>query len=99
MNVTVFVERLGSDRFRAATFHPIPLETEAASREEALSPLRELAARRVGAGELVELDLPVGQESNPWIAHAGIWKDHPDFDEFLQNVAEYRRQVDAAEQP
>ncbi len=26
---------------------------------------------------------------------SGIWKDHPDLDEFIENVAEHRRAVEA----
>ena len=33
----------------------------------------------------------------PWREFAGIWQDNPDFDAFLQNVAELRRQSDEAE--
>jgi hypothetical protein len=39
------------------------------------------------------MNLPDTSATNPWQAFAGIWHDHPDFDAFLQNIAEYRRLV------
>jgi hypothetical protein len=29
--------------------------------------------------------------SNPWIKFAGVWKDHPEFEAFVADIAAYRR--------
>jgi hypothetical protein len=50
-----------------------------------------LARKRLANGEWLQVPLPGPPETNPWVAYAGVWKDHPDFDAFLENVAEYRR--------
>jgi hypothetical protein len=92
MKATVLVEKIGK-KFRASTSQPIPLETEGKSREEAIERLSELAQKRIAGGQLLEITLPRLPETNPWRAYAGIWKDHPDFDAFLENIAEYRRKV------
>ena len=97
MNVTVLLERVDAETYRAITSQPIALETEGSSREEAIQRLRQLVEQRLATGELIEMDIPVAQETNPWIAFAGVWKDHPDFEAFLENVSEHRRQVDATE--
>ena len=58
MTVTALVQRMNQNRYRAATTHPVALEVEAASREEALSDLRALASGWLADTEVVELDLP-----------------------------------------
>ena len=30
------------------------------------------------------MNLPGASATNPWQAFAGIWKDHPEFDAFLE---------------
>ena len=94
MNATVFVEKVGKKKYRATTSQPIPLETEGTSQDQALERLYELAKKRLAAGQLVQMKLPGTPCINPWQAYAGIWKDHPDFDAFVENIAEYRRSVD-----
>jgi len=34
---------------------------------------------------------------SPWKKFAGIWRENPDFDAFLQEIAELRRETDQAE--
>ena len=42
------------------------------------------------------LELDVGSSAEqPWTTLVGTWKDHPDMDEVLENMREYRRQVNA----
>jgi hypothetical protein len=96
MNMTVLVERVDQHKYRASTSHPVAMESEGQSREEAVERLREQAAQRLKAGELFQVSVPGISDSNPWIKYAGAWKDHPDIDAFLENIAEYRRKVDEA---
>jgi len=35
------------------------------------------------------------EQSDPWIKFAGMFKDDPLFDEFVENMAAYRRELDA----
>ena len=44
-------------------------------------------------GELVQILIPGAPDANPWLTYAGIWKDHPDFDAVMENIAEYGRTV------
>ncbi len=34
---------------------------------------------------------------HPWMKFEGVWKDHPEFDQFQQNVADYRQSLDVSE--
>ena len=91
MRVTVLVERLDERRYRASTSHPITMESEGCSRDEAVERLRDQAAQRLNGGELVQVLIPGAPYANPWLTYAGIWKDHPDFDAVMENIAEYSR--------
>ncbi|MFL5240729.1 MAG: hypothetical protein ACJ8FY_01360 [Gemmataceae bacterium] len=91
MKAAVLVEKLGKKKYRASTSQPIALESEGRSPDEAVKRLCTMARKRLTAGEWQDVTLPGPPLTNPWIAYAGIWKDHPDFDQFLKNIAEYRR--------
>ena len=92
MRATVLIEKVGK-KYRASTSQPISLESEGKSGDEALERLLDLAGKRITAGQLLEITLPGTAEVNPWQTFAGIWKNHPDYDAFLKNIAEYRRSV------
>jgi hypothetical protein len=67
-----------------------------ASREEALEKLREALIARTAGVEIVPLE--VGEPEHPWAKWAGMFKDHPNYEEFLAEIEAYRREVDKAEQ-
>ena len=93
VKAAVLVEKLGEKKFRASTSQPIPLESEGRSRKEAIQRLCALARKRFATGQWQHVLLPGPPQPNPWIAYAGIWKDHPDLDDFVKNIDDYRRQV------
>lgn len=99
MTILALVEKTGSKRFRAVMTQPIALEAEGDSREEAIEQLRSLAQQRIsrGEGELVEIDVSAGSQVHPWLRFAGMWKDNSQIDDYIRNITEYRREVDAQE--
>jgi hypothetical protein len=97
VKATVFVEKVGKKKFRATTSQPVPLETVGESQDEALERLYDLAKKKLASGQLFQMNLPDGPATNPWEAFAGVWKDHPEFDAYLENIAEYRRSVNRAD--
>jgi hypothetical protein len=38
------------------------------------------------------------EKPHPWLEFAGIFKDDPSFDQFLQEMENYRQEVDAQEE-
>src|SRR5262245_30361081 len=91
MKTAVLIEKLATKRYRASTAQPIALQTVGRTRDEAVQRLCALARKRLSAGEWLQVSLPGPPQANPWIAYAGIWKDHPDIDDFVKNIAAYRR--------
>lgn len=97
MQLAVLVEHIDEQKYRAETGQPVSLIAEGRTREEAVGRLLELAQQRLSAGEIVHLELSDVADPHPWTPYAGVWKDHPDFDAFLDNIANDRRQLDQAE--
>ncbi|MGE0824348.1 MAG: hypothetical protein AB7G75_14055 [Candidatus Binatia bacterium] len=96
MQLTVFVERIDEQTYRAETAQPVSLATEGHTREEAIERLRVLAHQRLAAGEMLQLDLPEIMEPQPypWVPYAGIWRNHPAIDTLLKGIASARRRQD-----
>jgi hypothetical protein len=93
MQLSVLIEPVPANGYRARCGEPLPLTAEGATPEEALQKLRELVqSRLMGGARLVTLEVPDGD--NPWRQMAGMYKDDPLFDEWQRAIAEYRRQVE-----
>ncbi len=98
MELTVLVERIDEQTYRAQTAQPVSLSIEGRTHAEAVERLRELARQRLAGARIVHVDVPAASaEPHPWTRFAGIWKDHPEFDAFLENIADHRRQQDDSE--
>lgn len=70
---------------------------EGTTKDEALSRARESVTQQLSQFELVTLDL--GQNaSDPWAKFAGMWEDDPTFEDFLAEVAAYRKEREEQEQ-
>jgi hypothetical protein len=95
MEITVLLETLAADGFRATSLSPKGFVVEAATREAALLQLNHLICEQYAHGEIVQMQIPLPGNTHPWHFLAGTWKDHPDAEEFEQHVQEYRRQLDA----
>ena len=69
---------------------------QGATEQEALDRVRDLIRDLLGRTQLVqvEVDVPENQTDNPWLSRAGLFADDPTWDDFLQAMADYRRQLD-----
>jgi predicted RNase H-like HicB family nuclease len=93
MQIPILVERIKGNGYRARGSEPFPVTAKGATREEALTKIRaKIQARFKEGTELVGLE--VGQETNPWIEFAGMFKDDPLIDDWKKAMAEYRQKVD-----
>lgn len=91
MNMKVYVEQVDGSTFRASTACPIALTCEGESREKAIDGLAMLAGQKLSDGELVDVEIPEVAGQHPWAEFAGIWRDHPDFQDYARSAEEYRR--------
>lgn len=95
--LTVWVERIDDQTYRAEIAQPISLTTQGRTCEEAVERLCELAKQRLSTGDVIQLDLAVETATHPWVPFAGIWKGHPEADAWQNTLAEQRRQLDKTE--
>ena len=95
MEISVLLEPIENNGYRATMPAPTPLVAEAATREKALELLRELVQGKFSKAELIQMEVSVPGEAHSWKGLAGIWKEHPDATGFEQNVKDYRKKVDS----
>ncbi|MCI0402331.1 MAG: type II toxin-antitoxin system HicB family antitoxin [Acidobacteria bacterium] len=95
MQIAVLIEPCTGQGYRATSLTLPGVSAEAPTREEALTRLKDNVQQRLAQGEVAQLEVPLPGEPHPLMAVAGSLKSHPDFDEWVQNMKEYRRQIDA----
>ncbi len=65
-----------------------------ATREEAIATLRQRLNERLAKAEIVSLEIEPPKIEHPWMKFAGMFKDDPQFDEMLEYIEAYRRELD-----
>jgi hypothetical protein len=96
MDVDVMIERVNGNGYRATAMTPSPVVAEAPTRDEVLDRIRAMISERLAKAEWVRVTVPTAEdEMNPWLAIAGMWRDHPDIDKVEENIRAYRREIDA----
>jgi predicted RNase H-like HicB family nuclease len=89
MEVSVVLERVANNGYRARCGEPLPASAEGDTREQALDRLRGVLAEKIAAGvEVVRLRVPTVSPSSP------IWPDDEFTKAWLAGIAEARRQAD-----
>lgn len=93
MRIAVLVERVKGNGYRARGKDPFAVSARGATREEAVSRLRDKIRKRLQNGtELVALE--IGQQPHPLAEFAGMYKNDPDFEDVLKIMAENRKKMD-----
>jgi predicted RNase H-like HicB family nuclease len=93
MQIPVLIERVKGNGYRARGTEPFAVSAKGSTREEALAKLRAKIETRLKKGsELVGLD--IGPQPHPWMKFAGMFKDDPWIEDWVQSMAEYRQQVE-----
>lgn len=67
-----------------------------ATEQEALVSVRDLIRDLLSRTQFVqvEVEVPVQQVKNPWLAKAGMFANDPTWDSFLKIMSDYRQQLD-----
>ena len=93
MQISVLIEPVANNGYRATSGPPLAVSAEAPTREEALAELKKvLQARLANGAEVVQLEL--GATTRPLAEFAGMFKDDPYFEEVLKIMAANRRKMD-----
>jgi hypothetical protein len=95
MDISVVVEKVADNGYRATSYVPTHMVARGRTRQEALDRLCDQLRGRLSSAEVVTLSVPLLGDSHPWKAIAGSWRESPDRAEIERNLQEYRQQVDA----
>lgn len=89
MEITVLVEPVSGDGFRAICPEPLRLEANAPTREEAVDKVRQLIEARLGDGAEV-VQLRIGNSRHELAPFAGMLKDDPLLSSWKAAMEQYR---------
>ncbi len=93
MQITVFIEPVPGNGFRASGTGPFAASAEGSTRQEALARLKDqLQARLRGGGEFATLE--IGTEPHPLAKYAGMLPDDDLTKDWETAMAEYRQKID-----
>ena len=84
----VFLQRMAEDGYEATPFLFPNCVAVGKTRDEALANLKAALDGRLSQGEIVTVE--AGEPEHPWLKWAGMFKDDPTFDEFLDEIEAYR---------
>jgi predicted RNase H-like HicB family nuclease len=93
MQIPILIERVARNGYRARSAEPFKVSARGATREEALAKLRAKIDGRLKKGKEI-VGLEVGPSPHPWMEFAGMFKDDPRIDDWVQSMTEYRQQVE-----
>ncbi len=69
-------------------------QAQGSTKAEALDKLHQLLTTRLQNTEIVSLEIDLAKPEHPWMKFAGMFKDDPDFEELLADIAVYRHELD-----
>jgi predicted RNase H-like HicB family nuclease len=95
MTYRVFLQQTAGDSHKATPLAFPDCVVVGKTREEALANLKAALDARLSEGEIVTVE--AGEPEHPWLKWAGMFKDHPTFDEFQDEIEADRREIDEAE--
>ena len=91
----VLIEQKGQDKVTATVLGWQECQTEAATKEEALTKLRQILTTRLQQTEIVSLEIELPQSEHPWMKFAQMYQNNPLFPEVLEEIQAYRQEIDA----
>lgn len=98
MQYQVLVQNLPDGLFSAFVVGIPDVVAEGASLEEALDKAKTLLKDRLASARLftIEVEGPTaGVSANPWLETHGVLRNDSTYDDWVEEIANYRREVDA----
>jgi hypothetical protein len=93
MKIPILLEPIAGNGYRAKGGEPFGVVVEAATREEALSQMKErLEARLRNGAEIVDLEVVPGE--HPLREFVGMFKDDPMIAEWKKAMAGHKQKID-----
>jgi predicted RNase H-like HicB family nuclease len=100
MQYQVLVQNLPDGLFSAFVIGVPDVVAEGVTVEEALDKAKALLKERLATSRLFTIEVeeaPAGVVANPWLETHGALRDDTTFDDWVEEIAKYRREVDEGE--
>jgi hypothetical protein len=100
MQYQLFVQNQAERGFLASVIGGMPVVNgEGVTPEEAIAQAKTSLQPQLATGKFIKIQVDSAEESieletDPWLKHLGLFANDPTFDDFLDEVAAYRHQVD-----
>ena len=97
MKYHVFVEQHANNGYVAEVIGLPNCQAIGKTEEEAISKAKETLAERLTHGKVVAIQIEpeTAPEDHPMLRGFGRFKDDPTFDDLMERIAAYRRELDA----
>ena len=95
MHYSAIVENRDREGFTATVLGWPGFTAEGRTREEALERLRQSFRDRLPKVEVVPLEVEEPEGAHPWMRFAGMFENDTLFDQVLDDIQAYRRELDA----
>lgn len=98
MQYQVFIQSQPNQRFVASIVGMPAITGEGMTEEDAIAQAKAALQSQLATGKFVTIQVgatnqPVNQD-DPWLKHLGLFANDPTFEDFLEEVAVYRQQID-----
>lgn len=100
MTYQILVQEKQNNLFAASVIGIPDCVAQGKTEEEALLNAKETLRRRLSEGKLYTVEIENGQpktEENPWLKIIGSGENDPNWEQFQESIAAYRRELDAQE--
>ncbi|MGB3769480.1 MAG: hypothetical protein WA947_23215 [Phormidesmis sp.] len=103
MQYQVLVQNPSERHFVASVVGLSNVVADGKTEEEAIAKIKAALTSQLSVSKLVTIEIESedidrekeqGKTADPWIRHAGIFADDPTFDDFLEEIATFRRRAD-----
>jgi hypothetical protein len=99
MQYQLFVQSHSEQRFIASVVGMPMVSGEGVTENEAIAQAKASLQSQLTTGKFVNIEVDSTHEASsqgadPWLKHLGLFANDPSFDNFLDEVANYRQEVD-----
>ena len=97
MRVSILLQPNLPEGYMATVLGWPDLMIKGKTEEETLNNVRQEVTSRLQQSKFVTLEIHDDESNDPWMKFAGMWENDPTFDDFLAEIAAYRRELDEQE--
>jgi Asp-tRNA(Asn)/Glu-tRNA(Gln) amidotransferase A subunit family amidase len=100
MTYDILVTREAERKYKARVLLLPEIVVMGKNEAEVLNQVKEAIADLRASSHIVRLNVPslTGEADDPWLRIAGYWQDDPDWEDFQEEIATFRKEIDMATQ-